>query len=122
MAETFRIKIVEVGTLDVKQQPLPGFAEGSKVPFERELMAGTVSVEKAVDMAMGALPHTYHKNQVEVRVSNTKFNRWETCFAGEGTSEVNDDEVKDDEPKAPKLSKKEMKKAEKVVAIGAGKS
>ena len=115
-----KVKFVEVGEIEIKQQKLPGMGTVDKVPFSREYSAGSMPLPMAIDAAMGMIPHIYKKNKLQVMVSNSKQNRWEVYFEEEGTGKENYDVYIDApeegaEPGEKKVSKKDKDLAEKKV-------
>lgn len=92
-----KVKFVETGFLSVKQQSLPGLGDGNKVPVRREHGALNIDLTMAIDMAQAAVPHTFKRYKLQVFVVNSKANREEMVFEEQGTSEVNPDEVVEEE-------------------------
>ncbi len=99
-----KVKFVEVGTLSVKQQILPGMGEGNKVPFRREFGSLTIDITAAIDMASAAVSHTYKRNRFQCFVVNSKNNREELAFDEQGQSETNPDELVQEEKSETKLT------------------
>lgn len=127
-----QVKIIETGRIQVAQQELPGMDKSfDSVIFEREHLKGTTTLELAINAAMGSLTEVYKKNHLEIRVSNSKENRWETVFSEQGQSAQNPDEYVeqtdngknsgdngDGQEHETKARKKDREKAErKVVAL-----
>lgn len=102
------VKFVESGVVSIKQQSLPGMGDTNKLPIRREHGKLNIDLTMAIDMAQAAIPHTFKRYKIQLFVVNSKNNREEMVFEEQGQSDVNPDEVTQEETKEPKSVKLEV--------------